>query len=137
MTRLEQVNQELKQIESGKSVMDYILDLKHQKLSNERMTLQATDEMKTLPEGTKLYFVSVRFSSTGTGNHESFDVYYIKDGELIKVWMPSLMKSQKGYNTSKYLWYCSGGNYSFTQKIADSISYAVFEKPNHFKDVRL
>ena len=137
MSRLEQVNQELAKIESGKSVMDYILDLKHQKLSNERSTLQTIEEMKSLSKGTKLYFVSVRFSSTYTGNHESFDVYYIKDSEMIKVWMPSLMKSQKGYNTNKYLWYCSGGNYSFTQDIADSISYAVFEEPGYFKDVRL
>lgn len=137
MTRLEQIEQEIKKIESGKSVMDYVLDLKHQKLSNERATLNTIEDMKDLTKGTKLYFSSVRFSSDGNGNHESFDVYYVKDGELIKVWMPSLMKSQKGYNTSKYLWYCSGGNYSFTQDIAESISYQVHGEPNWFKDVRL
>lgn len=136
-SQIEQINLALENLQKGKSVMDYILDPKHQKLSNERSSLNTIIEMQHLQKGTKLYFVSVRFSSTSTGNHESFDVYYIQDGELIKVWLPSVMTKQRGYSTSKYLWSCHGGNYSFTQSIADSISYQVFNESGWFQDLRL
>lgn len=137
MTQLDVINQELKNLEVGKTVMEYINDPRYNKLSTQRSTLQTIDEMKKLPKGTKLYFVSVRFSQTYTGNHESFDVYYIKDNEMIKVWMPVHMKRQRGMSTSQYLWVCHGGNYSFTQHIVDSISYAVHDESGWFKDVRL
>lgn len=136
-SQLEQINLDLENLQKGKSFMDYVLDPKYQKLSNVRSTLQTIEDMKKLSKGTKLYFVSVRFSSTYTGNHESFDVYYIKANELIKVWLPSIMTKQRGYNTSKYLWSCHGGNYSFTQNIADTISYQVFNETGWFKDLRL
>ena len=134
---IEEIDFELEKIEKGKNVMDYDCDLKHQKLSNIRSTLCTIEDMKYLPKNTILYFSSKKFTSTNTGNHENFDVYYIKDNDLVKVWMPSLMKEQKGYDTSKYLWYCSGGNYSFTQDIADSISYQVKNESNWFRDERI
>jgi len=137
MNELEILELKIRDIEKGKNVMDYVLDLRHQKLSNERNTMINIEDMKKLPKGTILYFSSKRFSQTSTGNHESFDVYYIENNRPVKVWLPSLMKSQKGYDTSKYLWYCSGGNYSFTQDIADTISYQVKGESGWFKDERI
>ncbi len=68
---IEEIDFELEKIEKGKNVMDYVCDLKHQKLSNIRSTLSTIEDMKYLPKNKKYYISSKKFSSTNTGNHEN------------------------------------------------------------------
>ena len=55
---IEEIDFELEKIEKDKNVMDYVCDLKHQKLSNIRSTLCTIEDMKYLPKNTILYFSS-------------------------------------------------------------------------------
>lgn len=116
-------------LESDRKLWDLISDI--------RLNIQGYEQLKSLPKGTKLYMTSQSFRSDANGNHESFQVYYIKDNELVRVLIPCLMENSKGnYNKT---FKRNGGGYSFSFDIAYAISMLITDDKDgyHFKDERI
>lgn len=115
--------------QDNQKLWDLISELRH--------NIEGYEELKTLPKGTKLYFVSTSFRSDYNGNHESFNAYYIKDNELRRIHIPYLMKNSKG--DYKKVFKRNGGGYGFTFDIAYRISKLITNNKDdyHFKDERL
>lgn len=123
-----------KEIQKGKDVMEYIKDKKYNSLSLEIYTLDCMRDMMKLPRGTKLYCVEKKFRSDYSGNHGSYDVYYIEDQDLVRVWMPVHMKKQR---EGGYMWVRHGGNYGFTFDIVNEIGTILHDDGYYFKESNL
>ena len=134
---LEKVRDFLRTLDNGekRDILDAFEDPRYKRVDKELSSKREIEELRKLPKSTKLYVIERSLRSDGYGLHGKYNVFYMKDNNLIQVWIPSEMKKDRVNGGLVYV--RSGGGYGFSHDIVMHLGYLAHDDGYYFEKVDL